>query len=299
MLDEYIIGNHYRNSPEAADVPVILHSEREARLGGAANVALNLKTLGLAPTLISVVGEDRHGEEIKAILDQSKIGSHLVIDKSRPTTVKQRIVDRSFRQFLRVDTEATEDLGTEAILQIINQLEIITKQMDIAGLVIQDYNKGVITEELIKHLQQLSKEKNIPLFVDPKERNFKLLSESCSVFKPNLKELSKEVGFDVQADEASIMKAINQQSTIAAEKVFITLADKGIFYFDRTQNNHGHIAGIPVEKADVSGAGDTVLATLIWSYLEGSDVPTMANQANKAAAQVCAIKGVNASFILE
>lgn len=296
MLDEYIIGQHHRNSPEAVDVPVITAKNREARLGGAANVALNINTLGLKPILISVVGNDKHGLEVKSLLTEAEIHSHLITDNDRPTTVKQRIVDQSFRQYLRIDTESTEDLDSRILVQIENQIKETLLHSDIAALVIQDYNKGVITENLIKQIQQLSIKNNIPLFVDPKDKNFNLLSESCAVFKPNIKELSKEIGYEVSPDSASIREALAKLDTLGAEKIFITLGDKGIFYSDRSLTNHGIIKGIAVEKADVSGAGDTVLATLIWSFLQGANLPTMATQANHAAAQVCKVKGVSAMF---
>ncbi len=296
MLDEYVIGTHSRQSPEA-DVPIILSQQVDYRLGGAGNVAVNLKSLGLSTGIISVVGTDVQASVIHSLLGENAIDAHLISDESRPTTVKQRIVNQDFEQYLRIDTETTDQITlsqeTEVILKIKNLLSL----QRIAAIIIQDYNKGVLTDYVIKHIQELTLHHNIPTFVDPKQRQFKLLSK-CSFFKPNLKELSLASKVEIVPEIKSIKQAI-ETLDLDCENIFVTLGNKGIYYEELSTDNHGIVKGKPVDNADVSGAGDTVIASLVWGYLSGFSIEKMAKKANDSGAAVCRKLGVSPIFLKE
>ena len=296
MLDEYIIGAHTRQSPEA-DVPVILSQEIDYRLGGAGNVAANLNSLGISTGIISVIGSDEKGYILKSLTKQNDIEAHFIEDNQRPTTVKQRIVNEKFEQYLRIDTEVTSDLTVSQETQIIIQVQEQIASKKVSGIVLQDYNKGVLTDYVIKHVQEISKENKIPLFVDPKFDRFRLLSD-CTVFKPNIKELSEACGYKVKVDAVAIKKGIENLS-LKADKIFVTLGAKGMYYLDNESNTEGLAVGQSLSNADVSGAGDSVLAALIWAYIAGNSVKQMAEKANKAGAVVCSKSGVSKVNISE
>jgi len=296
MLDEYIIGTHTRQSPEA-DVPVILSQEIDHRLGGAGNVAANLNSLGISTGIISVIGNDEKGIIVKSLAKQNDIEAYFIEDDQRPTTVKQRIVNEKFEQYIRVDTEVTSDLTVSQETQIIIQVQEQITSTVVSGIVIQDYNKGVLTDYVIKHIQEIAQQKNIPLFVDPKFDRFQLLSD-CTVFKPNLKELSEASGCEVEVDKVAIKKSIESLS-LKANKIFVTLGAKGMYYLDNESNIEGLIDGQSLSNADVSGAGDSVIAALIWAYIAGYSVEEMAYKANKAGAVVCSKSGVSKINISE
>lgn len=296
MLDEYLIGSSTRNSPEA-DVPVVLKKKRELRLGGAANVAFNLHNLGINPYLISVIGDDTAGKEIQKLLAAASISAELTIDNERPTTVKQRVVDESFNQFIRIDTESTQELGIVIETAIRDRLLDLINNTRIDGLVIQDYDKGVVTKFLIKVIHDLSSQYGLPIFVDPKHRNFSLLATKCSLFKPNIKELGQQLNKELAPESKNVLAALASIKYMNAEMIFVTLGERGIFYYHKASGDHGIVPGIKVEKADVSGAGDSVLATLIWSYYDSGKAPIMAEIANVAGAKVCSYNGVSTIYL--
>ena len=290
MLDEYIIGEHKRNSPEA-DVPVILSTKRETRLGGAANVAMNMKPLGLNPILLSAIADDDAGKAIIKLCQEADIDMAFINTVSRATTIKQRIVDKDYKQYLRVDHESTEPLPISEETALILTLKQVISKKTIAGLVIQDYNKGVLTPYVIKNIKDLCEQNAIPIFVDPKHDNFLLLAD-CTLFKPNLKELSTIAGKNLAADPDALI-AVLKELNLPSEYVFVTLADKGILGHAAKENKSHYVEGIPLVSADVSGAGDTVLAVLVWAYLMDLGLPKMAELANKAGAAVCQKSGVS------
>ena len=171
MLDSYDIGLHKGHSPEAA-VPLIEKIRTENRLGGAGNVGLNLKNLDLNPIIVSVVGDDIAGKKLKNLCDENGMQSELIVEADRPTTIKKRIVDKNFHQFLRIDTESRADITMVTETQISTVVAQLISKSNIAGLVIQDYNKGVCTEFVIKAIQDIGRQSDIPIFVDPKHKNF-------------------------------------------------------------------------------------------------------------------------------
>ena len=222
MLDAYDIGLHKGHSPEAP-VPLIEKVRSENRLGGAGNVGLNLKNLNLNPILISVIGDDPAGKELQSLCDKNGFQSKLIIEKDRPSTVKQRIVDEDFNQFLRIDTESSADISMVTETEISTTVTKLISDSSIAGIVIQDYNKGVCTEFVIKSIQDVGRHAGIPIFVDPKQKNFSLLARNCTIFKPNLKELSAIVQKDLPPDSIEINKVLNDNELVYSELLFVTL----------------------------------------------------------------------------
>ena len=292
MLDRYHIGDHTRQSPEA-DVPLIEQKQIDDRLGGAGNVACNLKSLGLSPILVSVIGDDEVGRVIEQLCSQKFETYHLKTLSDRPSTLKSRIVDQEFKQYLRLDREVTTDLSLQDQHFIENQIIEILENQDIQVIVIQDYNKGLLTEGIITKIQALSRDLDIPLVVDPKKKHFSLLS-NCTVFKPNLKELSQAVGYKIPPNKEHISLAISDLGLIDTQSIsiIVTMAENGLFYADQNSGVKGVINGQNIIDPDVSGAGDTVLATLVHSLIAGFSIKKMAEIANTAGAAVCRKKGI-------
>ncbi len=290
MLDEYVIGAHNRQSPEA-DIPIIDKSSVEYRLGGAANVALNLLALDLEPILISIKGDDENGEVLEQLCKSHFNKTHITTIEGNLTTTKTRIVDESYNQWLRIDSERIEEISKNNLDVVLAKLEEVLSATDIEAIIIQDYNKGLITRECIQVVINLAEASNVPVFVDPKRDNFIELSES-EVFKPNLKELEGALGEAIEPSESGIRLAIKELG-LKSKLIFVTLAEKGIYYFEQNTGNSGIIGGTQIEKPDVSGAGDTVLATLVFSHINGDSAKKMAQCANTAGYLVCLKKGVS------
>jgi len=289
MLDRYIIGNHNRQSPEA-DIPIIDVNKIENKLGGAANVAYNLKSIGCIPILISIIGSDQNGEYLIKQSNKASIESHFIIDKERQTTVKTRIVDESFRQYIRYDEENQNYIDKVTYLKVADKLAETVKNQEIDALIIQDYNKGLLNESLIKLIQNLCASEGIKLLVDPKFKNFKLLSK-CDIFKPNFSEICSYLGVKNLKKESKSLIAALSYAELNTEKIFVTLAEFGVFYKEGTE--YGHIKGLNIENPDVSGAGDTVIAVLSVLTLMDLDIRTIAQTINACGALVCQREGIS------
>ena len=288
MLDSYLWGKAERISPEAP-VPIVNVQKREIRLGGAANVALNILSLGANPVLCSVIGQDIDGEAFISLLDKHGMEkSGMIQSADRPTTIKHRIIAGS-QQMLRVDSETdkpvTQDL-TEKLFTKISNL------MDSCQVVIfEDYDKGVITPELIKKVVALTNSKGIPTIVDPKKRNF-MAYEGVTLFKPNLKELKEglKIDFD-KADQAEVKQASEMlREKLGCKANLITLSEYGIFVSDGTDNHFlpAHLRSI----SEVSGAGDTVVSVAALSMAIGLPLIQVAALSNLAGGIVCEYVGV-------
>lgn len=256
MIDSYIYGKVERISPEAP-VPVVTVRNKEKRLGGAANVALNIQALGATPILCSVVGEDRDGDILRNLLLLQKITSEGIISSNyRTTTKKQRIMSGS-HHLLRIDSEMSSLINPKEEEQLIN---LVSNKIDEADVVIfEDYDKGTITPRVIKEVIALSNKKGIPTVVDPKKNNF-LFYEGATLFKPNLKELKEGLKIDFDAKNLQeLQNAVAElKSRLSIKNALITLSERGI-YIDCEKENHllpAHIRSI----SDVSGAGDTVIS---------------------------------------
>jgi D-glycero-beta-D-manno-heptose-7-phosphate kinase len=299
MIDRYWHGKVNRISPEAP-VPVVELTRTEDRLGGAANVALNIKAMGATPYLFSVIGADtdgtsrgnREGGDFNVLMSQNGLSNVGILrSDKRVTTVKTRIMAGT-QQMLRVDNEVTNDLE-EAVLDdfMSKVVDFLTKQK-IDVIILQDYNKGILSKKTIAAILSEAAARGIPTAVDPKRHNF-LSYQNATLFKPNLKEIRDAVPFEVKPELASLQQAttyLNQQ--LNNRYTMITLSERGLF-LDDTHTEGPHIYPTqPRNISDVSGAGDTVISVAALCLAMGLDAATMAQLSNLAGSQVCEVAGV-------
>jgi D-glycero-beta-D-manno-heptose-7-phosphate kinase len=293
MLDRYTFGSVSRISPEAP-VPVLEIENEQARLGGAANVGHNILALGATPLMLGVVGDDPSGFTLKGIF--TDLGFPLegvVTDKARPTTVKTRIIAGS-QQMLRIDHEMKRDISSETEDKLLGILEDNIGSLD--GIILEDYNKGVVTRSVIKRAIELGKKNGVPVLVDPKMQNF-FEYQGATVFKPNRKEVEDALGIQIDSDEEIIAAGMLLLERLNAENVLLTLGEKGMMLFERiaSDGTDGEPSKIPTmarQVADVSGAGDTVIATLAVCLACGMSVRESAVIANRAAGLVIEELGI-------
>ncbi len=290
MLDSYIWGSVDRISPEAP-VPIVSVSKREDRLGGAANVALNFKSLGAKVFLCSVVGEDSKAKDLAELLEKNAISSQYILrDKHRITTTKFRILGNN-TQLIRVDEETEEALEVEISNLFVHRVkEILTKEK-IDVLLFQDYDKGLLDKENISQIIQLAKEKNIPIAVDPKKKNF-FAYQGVDLFKPNLKELSEGMNIDIDKNNnENIIQSVSlAKKKLDAKMILLTLSENGI-YLSHPEGDF-FAPTIVREVADVSGAGDTLISVAALSLALGIEPEKMSKIANIAGGLVCEELGV-------
>ena len=285
MLDTYWWGHVERISPEAP-VPVVSLDKRELRIGGAGNVALNLVSLGAKTTIFSVLGEDDAGKQLDQLLTETGIDtSYIICSHTRKTTDKTRIISRN-QQMMRLDSETTVDLSPDAEDALIERARSYIKDEKPAVIIFEDYNKGILTPRVIKEVTGLCHQHNIITAVDPKRKNF-FAYKDVTIFKPNLKEVKE--GLNILIDEVTL-PALNQIHQLLKEQLnhhisFVTLSEKGVFFQSEDQSNiiPSHLRHI----ADVSGAGDTVIAVASLLYAATGDVKLMAEIANIAGGLVC------------
>lgn len=302
MLDIYMKGKVERISPEAP-VPIVAVTETFSRLGGAANVAQNLKTLGSEPILCSIVGNDEKANELlNAMTEQNMIVDGIIKSDERITTRKVRIISNN-AQMLRVDTEDTFDLTEKEYRLLMDRVNDIINKENIDGIILQDYNKGVLTEKVIRDVIALANEKNIPVGVDPKKKNF-LAYQNVTFFKPNLKELRE--GLDIGSKDDSIeeiVKAVDRlQAELKCRYIMTTLSERGVLIKDYNTNTYHHIPAHLRKIADVSGAGDTVLSVAILCMVCQQDAYNIAALSNLAGGIVCEELGavpINRERLLE
>ncbi|MEJ8818534.1 bifunctional heptose 7-phosphate kinase/heptose 1-phosphate adenyltransferase [Lacibacter sp. H407] len=285
MLDTYMWGHVERISPEAP-VPIVTVDKKEYRIGGASNVALNIASLGASVSMISVVGNDEEGKQLQQLLQQQNIKTDFLLNSpKRITTSKTRIISRN-QQMMRLDNEITTDLGYEDENRLILALQTFIAQEKPDVLIFEDYNKGVLTELVIQKAIDLCKHHGIVTTVDPKRKNF-FQYKGVDVFKPNLKEVKD--GLNLLTDDIS-EEALKQIHFRLKEQLqhhtsFITLSEKGVYYENETEA--GIIPSHRRNIADVSGAGDTVIAVASLVYTATKDIQLMAEVANIAGGLVC------------
>lgn len=287
MLDIYTNGKVERISPEAP-VPIVSVTNSFSRLGGAANVAQNLKSLGAEPILCSIIGTDEKSNDlISLMLEQNMNISGIVKSDERITTSKVRIIS-SNTQMLRIDTEDTFDLTEKEHDSLITKINEIIDKENINGIILQDYNKGVLTEQLIKEVVALANERNIPVGVDPKKKNF-LAYQNVTFFKPNLKELKEGIGISSKNDSIEeIIKAVDTlQSKLNCRYIMTTLSERGVLIKDYETNTYHHIPAHLRKIADVSGAGDTVLSVAMLCIVCKESAYNIAAISNLAGGLVC------------
>lgn len=290
MIDSYIWGKVERISPEAP-VPVVRVTKKENRLGGAANVALNIQSLGACPYICAVIGDDSDAENFLSLLKAQGLSDEgLIKIKTRPTTVKTRIIAHN-KQIARVDAETERNLSSSNSLLVLNKIKQIIADHRIDAIIFEDYDKGLITEELIDKTVKLAETMGIITVVDPKKRNFHAY-KCVQLFKPNLKELRE--GLKIEIDPSNIEQieqAVEKlKKQLGAKTVMLTLSEHGVYVSSANGNKH-----IPAHKrniADVSGAGDTVIATAALCLAAGLNEFKTAEIANLAGGLVCEHVGV-------
>ena len=288
MLDRYLFGSVSRFSPEAP-VPILDIHRDELRLGGAANVANNIHTLSATALLIGVVGDDSKGERVRKMLGEIGLSSDGIITAhDRPTTIKTRVIAGS-QQMLRVDHEKKHAIDSETEEKIFTYLEANIESID--GIILEDYNKGVLSAKLIRRISALALQKNIPVFVDPKHDNF-FEFKNVTVFKPNRKEMEDALKISFDTDEKLHAAGFKLLEMLGAENILLTLSEKGMLLFERGEKEPFAIPTRAQEVADVSGAGDTVIATLAVASACGATIREAATMANRAAGIVIEELGI-------
>jgi D-glycero-beta-D-manno-heptose-7-phosphate kinase len=290
MIDNYIWGRVSRISPEAP-VPIVAVAKKERRLGGAANVALNVQALGANPILCSVVGVDIEGQAFLDLLKNQKLSQKGILkSRDRITTTKTRVIGNN-SQLLRVDDEVESDINPTETQQLLMLISYIIGHDKIDVIIFEDYNKGLLSPKLIGKVVELARSKGIPTCVDPKMRNFNAYKD-VTLFKPNLKELREGTKTDVSGDNVSELQREVSSFRVKQkiDTVLVTLADRGVITNSRKVKEHlpAHIRSI----ADVSGAGDTVISVAaLCRAAECHDILTAAI-ANLAGGLVCEQIGV-------
>ena len=287
MIDAYMWGDINRMSPEAP-VPIVKIDKRESRLGGAANVALNIQSLGATPILFSAIGDDHYAELFIELMNEQKLSCEGIQKISnRRTTVKTRIISNN-KHVLRVDEEYTNPIQDESLLK---QLEKMIQEQSFDVIIFQDYNKGLLTKTVIQKAIKAAKNKGIPTIVDPKKENF-FSYQSVDIFKPNLKEIKEGLNLDFdETSKAELFKHVNElRNKINAEGILLTLSEKGIYFQkeNAVYRKKAHKRNI----IDVSGAGDTVVSVAALALACDIEDDFLMRIANLAGGLVCEKVGV-------
>ena len=285
MLDTYMWGRVDRISPEAP-VPIVVLDEKEYRIGGAGNVALNCHSLGSQVFILSVAGDDNEGLLLEELFEESLIDtSYLIKSSSRVTTNKTRIISRN-QQMMRLDAEITADLEKKEEENLLEQVRSFIQKEDPDIMIFEDYNKGILTERIIGETVKLCKETGVITAIDPKRKNF-FSYQGADIFKPNLVEVKQALNILFDEITDSLLRKIHLElKNILEHKIsFITLSDKGVFY--QKDGNSSVIPSHLRNIADVSGAGDTVIAVAALVYAATQNVHLMAEVANIAGGLVC------------
>lgn len=288
MIDSYLWGKSSRLSPEAP-VPIVNVVRKEKRLGGAANVALNVQALGATPLLCSVIGDDLAGADLLRLMEEQMLPTEGIIKSTeRITTVKERIISGG-QQLLRIDAEMETNILEHESAHLVQQY---SKLLPLADVVIfEDYDKGVLTAVTISAMLELARQHDIPTVVDPKKKNF-LSYVGCTLFKPNLKELKEglKVDFANSNHELFEQAAFNLQKILGVHIVLITLSERGVFYLAGKEKQYidAHLRTI----SDVSGAGDTVISIAALCLALELPVAFIAGLSNLGGGLVCEQVGV-------
>jgi rfaE bifunctional protein kinase chain/domain len=275
MLDEYLVGDVDRISPEAP-VPVVRVRDRRYALGGAANVAQNVVATGAECRLVCAIGNDPSGDQLARMLTEANIAQRGVLRISRPTTRKTRIVARS-QQLVRIDDEDDADLSPREAGGILRAIEEAIG--DAHAVVLEDYNKGVLIPGVISRAIELARARRIPIVVDPKYRHF-FAYTGATVFKPNRRELESALGAAVDLAHAEAIPSAIER--LGVEHLLLTLGDRGMMLASR-DGTIGTVQTVAREVYDVVGAGDTVTAYLATILGAGGAPPEAAVIANYAA----------------
>lgn len=286
MLDRYFWGSVHRVSPEAP-VPVVDIDDESFHLGGAANVATNLLGLGVTPVLCGVVGDDTSGRLMRELCKEAGFSAEGIVQEAgRPTTVKTRVIGNN-QQIVRLDREIRTHVMPDVCVRV---MEVLRSHANLKAIILEDYNKGFLSPELICAVMRVSQDLSIPVLVDPKHRHF-FDFVGCTLFKPNRKEASDALGMGLQSDMDIRDAGATLLDRLQCDNVLITLGSEGMMLFERS----GDVSSVPTlakNVADVSGAGDTVIATLGVMISAGASIKEAASLANVAAGYVVAEPGI-------
>lgn len=287
MLDIYFWGDVKRISPEAP-VPVVEVENEIFRFGGAANCALNILYLGGIPEPIGIIGYDNFGTIFRSLLSDAKISPKgIIVDESRPTTAKTRVIADN-QHVVRVDRESKEYISEELQNNLYDYFSSISDSID--GVILQDYDKGVLPESLITKIIELANHKNILITVDPKFNNF-FSYKNVSVFKPNKKEAGDKLGIKIKTDKDISNAGKLLLEKLNAKNILLTLGEAGIAVFEKDKPER-RMPTKAMKVADVSGAGDTVISTLTMALAAGADIVEASYLANYAGGIVCGEVGI-------
>lgn len=288
MIDSYIFGKVERISPEAP-IPVVNVKRKEIRLGGAGNVAMNIKSLGAIPILCSVVGADSDAKElINLLIDNDLPTDGIIQSQTRITTVKQRVLAGS-QHIVRIDAEMDSLINADEQALLVEKAKTLAESCDV--IIFEDYDKGVLAAESIQQIIVFAKSKGIPTIVDPKKRNF-LHYQGTDIFKPNVKELKEGLKIDFDAKNLEEVKAAvaSAKNILGVNGVFLTLSENGVF-IDYQGETH-HIAAHLRSITDVSGAGDTVVSIAAMCLALKLSPKIIAEISNLGGGLVCEYVGV-------
>lgn len=290
MIDSYMWGKVNRISPEAP-VPIIMSTMQENRLGGAANVALNVQALGATPILCSVIGKDLKSKTFQSLLKKRKLTNEGILeDENRKTTVKTRIIADN-QHLLRVDEETDQPLNKETEDLFIKNILTLISDKQIDAIIFEDYDKGCITPEVIKSVVDFANKNSIPTLVDPKKRNF-MDYQNVTLFKPNFKELVEGSKIDIKKGDFKGIYSATQKlhQELSAKYMLITLSELGVFI--SYDSSYKVIPAEIRDIADVSGAGDTVIGAASLCMAAGFNPELIAGISNLAGGLVCENVGV-------
>ena len=284
MLDKFMWGNASRISPEAP-VPIISVNKISHSPGGAANVTLNLSKLSANVQILGIVGDDNEGAILEDTLLKNGVKTQFITDAKISTTTKTRIIAHG-QQVVRTDYEDIRDVNSDQIKIIKDIIDKIISEID--AIIIQDYNKGLLVKDSIKTILEISSEKNIPVYVDPKKDNF-FAYNKIRLFKPNLFEFESAINFKEQ-DKSFEDLGKDLRKKINAEILMVTRSEEGVTLF--TDKNVQTISTKARKVHDVSGAGDTAISAFVLADLCGANIEESAMISNYAAGRVCEEVGV-------
>jgi rfaE bifunctional protein kinase chain/domain len=287
MVDSYYWGTVSRVSPEAP-VPVVDVVSESTRLGGAANVANNIQVLGGEPVLIGLIGDDHPGEMFLNILKEQNLATDgIVKDTARPTTIKTRVIAHG-QHVVRIDNESKLDCPENLQHFIIDAVKYNIHTID--GIILEDYNKGAITKDIIREITAVARKYGKIVTVDPKFNNF-FEYKNVTVFKPNKREAEEAIGSRIRDNDDAIRAGEKMLATLQAENVLLTRGEEGLTLFEKS-GEISHMKSLATNVQDVSGAGDTVISTLTMALVSGASVKEAAALANCAASVVIGSVGI-------
>jgi len=281
MLDRFLIGRVSRMSPEAP-VPVVVFDHDEFRLGGAANVANNLRELGAAVDLIGVIGSDESGGQIKNELAARGIhATGLITDLERRTTTKMRVVTTRNQQVSRIDFESDHEVGTAIEAALSAQVDMRARAAQV--ILVSDYQKGVVTRRSMAHVIAFAQANGLPVIVDPKVPHIDYYAGAALV-TPNHVEAESATNSRIDSHEDARRASNTLRQRMGVDSVLITRGENGM-WLDHAGMD-GYLPASAREVSDVTGAGDTVIATLALAIAGGATMPEAARLANEAASIV-------------